>query len=149
MLILGNQQLPRTSSPPTHPPRALKCFLSSFTLARWPNKSQVSEGLPALFCHDCCGLGRSRQDHLVYHGHLWKIKDCQKIRQEAHVKKTMCTELINRNYSTFKSLHTRCSFQTCLIEEDKLAFAGAPNEGYKKKKKAHTRKIATSTSSFT
>lgn len=48
----------------------------------------------------------------------------------------MCTELININYSTFKSLHTRCRFQTCLIEEDKLAFAGAPNGGYKEKEKS-------------
>lgn len=50
-------------------------------------------------------------------------------------KKTMCTELININYSTFKSLCTHCSFQTCLIEEDKLVFAGPPNRGYKDKKR--------------
>lgn len=47
----------------------------------------------------------------------------------------MCTELININYSTFKSLCTHCSFQTCLIEEDKLVFAGPPNRGYKDKKR--------------
>jgi len=62
----------------------------------------------------------------------------------------MCTELININYSTFKSPSTLRSLEACLIEEDMLAFAGVPKGEMKKPQtttKQHTRKTATNISS--
>lgn len=44
-------------SPAPHPCPA--GYSPHLTLARWPDRSRVSAGLPVLFCHDCCEQGRS------------------------------------------------------------------------------------------
>lgn len=51
-------------------PIPLQAIPLHLTLAHWPNTSQVSAGLPVLFCHDCCEQGRSGWVHLAYHGPL-------------------------------------------------------------------------------
>ena len=58
---LASAQLPRPS-PAGHS--------HHLTLARWPDRSRVSAGLPVLFCHDCCEQGRSGWVHLAYRGPL-------------------------------------------------------------------------------
>lgn len=51
-------------------PLSLQTIPLHLTLAHWPNTSQVSAGLPVLFCHDCCVQGRSGWVPLAYHGPL-------------------------------------------------------------------------------
>lgn len=138
MLILGNQQLPRTSSP-THPPTHPQLWSVFFLALPW-HAGQISHKFPKVFLSYSVVIaagweGQHRTTSFIT-ATCGKYRIVRKSgRKHTRQKKPMCTEVINTNYGPFKSPCTLRGSQACLIEDDMLTFAGALKRGNEKQNK--------------